>query len=238
MRFAVIAAGKGSRLTQEGITLPKPLVSIHGETMIERLFRLFKENQAEEIVVIANTSDLRTANYIQTLEEKATFPPIHLITKSTPGSLHSFYELSSCLEGEPFCLTTVDTIFHPQEFATYLQAFRQSDCDALMGLTDYIDDEKPLYAATDDQLRITAYHDTDEGDRYISGGIYAMRPTVLPILRKCIEEGKHRMRDFQREIVAKGLKVQGWPFSKVIDVEHVSDIQKAERLLSTKTFLS
>ncbi len=232
MRFAVIAAGKGSRLTQEGITLPKPLVSIHGETMIGRLFRLFKENQAEEIVVIANTLDLRTADYIKSLQQTKCYPPTRLIIKSTPGSLHSFYELSAYLEGKPFCLTTVDTIFHPQEFSAYLHNFLQSDCDALMGLTDYIDDEKPLYAATDDSLRITAYHDTNEGDRYISGGIYAMRPTVLPLLRECIAEGKHRMRDFQRAIVAQGMKVQGWPFSKVIDVDHASDIPKAESLLS------
>ena len=54
MRYAIIAAGEGSRLAQEGITQPKPLVKVHGEHLIERLIRIFTDNDAEEIVVICN----------------------------------------------------------------------------------------------------------------------------------------------------------------------------------------
>jgi len=32
MKFAIIAAGDGSRLAQEGVTEPKPLVKVRGET--------------------------------------------------------------------------------------------------------------------------------------------------------------------------------------------------------------
>ena len=44
MKFAVIAAGEGSRLNQEGVALPKPLVRLNGEPMIDRLLRIFAEN--------------------------------------------------------------------------------------------------------------------------------------------------------------------------------------------------
>ena len=37
MKYAIIAAGEGSRLQQEGIDLPKPLVPIGGEAMNDRL---------------------------------------------------------------------------------------------------------------------------------------------------------------------------------------------------------
>lgn len=36
MKFAIIAAGEGSRLAAEGITLPKPLVEVGGEPLIDR----------------------------------------------------------------------------------------------------------------------------------------------------------------------------------------------------------
>ena len=39
MKYAIIAAGNGSRLAQEGITVPKPLVEINGERLIDRLVR-------------------------------------------------------------------------------------------------------------------------------------------------------------------------------------------------------
>ena len=44
MRYAIIAAGEGSRLTQEGIAVPKPLVKIKEETLIDRLIRIFISN--------------------------------------------------------------------------------------------------------------------------------------------------------------------------------------------------
>ena len=39
MKFAIISAGEGSRLSQEGVALPKPLVQLNGVAMIDRLIR-------------------------------------------------------------------------------------------------------------------------------------------------------------------------------------------------------
>ena len=39
------------------------------------------------------------------------------------------------------------------------------------------------------------------------------------------------MRNFQRALVADGLRLQAWPFSKVLDIDHADDIAKAEAFL-------
>ena len=49
MRYAIIAAGEGSRLAQEGIGTPKPLVEIGGMMLIDRLLRIFIDNGASEV---------------------------------------------------------------------------------------------------------------------------------------------------------------------------------------------
>lgn len=54
MKFAIISAGEGSRLSQEGVTLPKPLVQLNGVAMIDRLIRIFIRNGADKVVVIIN----------------------------------------------------------------------------------------------------------------------------------------------------------------------------------------
>ena len=54
MKFAIIAAGEGSRLVQEGVSLPKPLVRIGTESMIDRLMNIFRRQGATEIVLIVN----------------------------------------------------------------------------------------------------------------------------------------------------------------------------------------
>lgn len=232
MKFAIIAAGEGSRLSQEGIALPKPLVRIGGEPMVDRLVRIFNENGAEEICIIVNRLHPQTEAHVRQLAARSEGAPIRLAVRTTPSSMHSFYELSPWLADAPFCLTTVDTIFREDEFARFIEAFRQNDADGLMGVTDYVDDEKPLYVAADSALRITGFHDQNEGDRYVSGGIYALHPSALATLRRCMAQGQSRMRNFQRALVQDGLRLQAWPFSKVLDVDHAGDIAKAEQFLN------
>ena len=236
MKYAILAAGEGSRLANEGVELPKPLVRIHGEAMIDRLVRIFMNNGAEEIFVITNNLTELTQNHLRSLQSSGL--PLRIVVKTTPSSMHSFYELRQIMGDGPFCLTTVDTIFREDEFGRYISTFLSSELDGLMAVTDYIDDEKPLYISTTDSLDITGFHDTfSPGIRFISGGIYCLSHTSYPTLDRCIESGMSRMRNFQRQLVADGLRLRAYPFSKILDVDHADDIAKAEDFLSvSKTF--
>jgi len=230
MKYAILAAGEGSRLAQEGIELPKPLVRINGETMIDRLIRIFRDNDAEQIVIITNNLTTLTQEHIRELQRR--FSMIDLIVKTTPSSMHSFFELHSHLGRGRFCLTTVDTIFREDEFCDYISEFQSSDCDGLMAVTDYVDDEKPLYIATDEEMFITGFYDEPHPEtRFISGGIYGLTDHSFPTLEKCMAEGKSRMRNFQRQLVFDGLKLRARQFSKILDVDHAEDIRKAEDFL-------
>ncbi len=232
MKYAIIAAGEGSRLAEEGINVPKPLVKLGGTPMIERLIRIFQKNGAEEIVIIVNTLNPQTEVYVKKLMEREDGKNIRLVVKTTPSSMHSFFELSQHLGDAPFCLTTVDTIFREAEFAKYIHQFCTGEADGMMAVTDFIDDEKPLYVETNDQLDITGFYDTDANCRYISGGIYCLKPIALKTLQRCMEEGRSRMRNFQRALVEDGLHLKAYPFQKILDVDHAGDIAKAEAFLA------
>ena len=232
MKFAIIAAGEGSRLASEGIKAPKPLIELQGVPLIERLVRVFARQGADSINIIVNGQQPDTLAHIKKLQKEF---PINIVVKSTPSSMHSLHALSHLLRGDRFCLTTVDTLFHEDEFAAYIKAFKESDGDGIMAVTDYIDDEKPLYVDTDTELNITAFSDrATENSRYISGGIYGLSPESLDILDECMSEGIERMRNFQRRLVQSGMKLKAYPFSKIIDIDHAEDISKAEKFLSER----
>lgn len=232
MKFAIISAGEGSRLSQEGVALPKPLVQLNGVAMIDRLVQIFIRNGAEQIVIIINNENPLTKEHLYRLKAE-TEVPLEVIVKTTPSSMHSFYELSPYLQDDKFCLTTVDTIFREEEFATFIEAFKQSDDDGYMAVTDFIDDEKPLHISTDKDLNITGFHDVPTPDcHYISGGIYCLSPIAIKTLCGCMEKGMSRMRNFQRQLVADGLHLKAYPFTKILDVDHAGDIVKAEQFLS------
>lgn len=241
MRYAIIAAGEGSRLATEGIRAPKPLVRIHGERLIDRLLRIFMEYDAEEICVICNGQMTAVQQHLHEIIDyglEGHAIPLRLKMKSTPSSMHSFFELSPMLADQPFVLTTVDTIFREEEFGEYIrqfQAYLQQGGDGLMGVTDYIDDEKPLYVGTDREMRVTGfYDDNSQHCTYISGGIYGLAPNAIDTLHHCMELGESRMRNFQRGLIRDGRQLKAFAFSKVLDIDHATDIKKAEDFIAGK----
>ncbi len=233
MDYAIIAAGEGSRLAQEGVKWPKPLVPLNGVALIDRLIDVFLKNGASSIRIIVNEEMKEVQEHLHRLSLPV---PFHLLVQSTPSSMHSFYALSREMQSDRLCLTTVDTIFREEEFGEYIRSFTESaDTDGLMAVTDYIDDEKPLYVETDEQLRIHGFADqATPAARYISGGIYCLKRPAIGVLEKAIHTGMSRMRNYQRALVTEGLHLRAYPFSKIIDVDHAEDIAKAEAFLLTK----
>lgn len=237
MNYAIIAAGEGSRLVKEGIRIPKPLIKLQGVTLIDRLITAFLKNKASSISIIINEEMAEVREHIEKIHLNI---PFHIVIKSTPGSMHSFYELSKYLQDGKFCLTTIDTTFKEEEFSNFIHTFEQNtENDGLMAVTSYIDDEKPLYVSLDkDSMMIKDFLDQPAGgEEYISGGIYGLTPKALPVLYECLENGVLRMRNYQRQLIAGGLKLKAFPFKKIVDVDHAEDIKTAEAFLAESSKL-
>ena len=230
MNYAIIAAGEGSRLAQEGVKKPKPLVELNGEPMIGRLINVFTRCNAESISIIVNNEMKEVKAYLDTLYPGV---PFNVVVKSTPSSMHSFFELSRVMKKGKFCLTTVDTIFREDDFARYIATFEADTVsDGMMAVTPFIEDEKPLYVDVDNNMNIRAFRDAAyEGARFISGGVYALNDKAITVLEDCMSRGIARMRNFQRALIDAGLSLKAYPIEKIVDVDHAGDIEVAERFL-------
>lgn len=233
MHYAIIAAGDGSRLVAEGISQPKPLVRINGVAMIERLLRIFAENNAESVSVIVNEGMTEVRDFLQGWASAERLKSLgigefNLLVKSTPSSMHSFYHLSKLIGARKVCLTTVDTIFRASDFAAFIG--KAEGKDGLFAVTPYIDDEKPLYVELDGS-QIVGFH--DNGDyKFVSGGIYCLdTKKAFPVLERCIANGVSRMRNYQRALLEAGVKIEAYVFEEILDVDHSNDIKKAEAFL-------
>lgn len=231
MDFAIIAAGEGSRLKSGGFRLAKPMVQLGDLTLVERLIKIFIRNHASVIHIIINDFSPELSLLLSSLHTEV---PLNVVTKSTPSSLHSFAEIIPFVKTGKVCLTTVDTVFNEKEFSGYINAFeRSTDTDAMMAVTDFIDDESPLYVKTDENLRVTGFYDASyPGARFVSGGIYCFGGKVKDIVEKAVTSGTSRMRNFQRMLLEEGLHVSAYPFSKIVDIDHVKDILTAKMFLA------
>ena len=231
MNYAIIAAGEGSRLAKEGFALPKPMVSLHGEMLIDRLISVFARNNAKNIFIIINEDSPQLEQHLKTLDPSL---PIQITRKSTQSSLHSFYELlKNSADVDSVCLTTTDTVFREAEFKAYISEFESNkDVDGLMAVTTFIDDESPLFVEVNANNNITAFADKNENQTpFISGGIYCLRGKALNVVNEAVENGTNRMRNFQRQLLTSGVSLKAHPFSKIVDVDHIADIETAEHFL-------
>ena len=229
MRFGIISAGKGSRLASEGFGEPKPLVPIDGVPMIERLARIMMRCGADRIAVIVNADNPAVADFVSGLAREL---PIDLTVKSTPTPMHSLMELAPNLGSDRFCVTTVDTVFREICFSSMMDEFAHTPYDGVMGVTQLVDDEKPLYVDTDGQMMIKGFLDEKASCRYVSAGIYALKARALDVLSECVESGQTRMRYFQRRMLESGLRLKAFDMGQVVDVDHVSDVAKACQIAS------
>ena len=230
MNYAIIAAGEGSRLAQEGVAKPKPLVDLQGEPMIGRLINIMLRCNAQSISIIVNEHMTEVREYLEGLKLPV---PLNLVVQTTPSSMHSFWHLSRVIPEGKFCLTTVDTIFREEDFKGYIEAFENDDLhDGMWAVTPFVDDEKPLWVDVDEEMNITAFRDKGwDGAKYVSGGVYAMTHEAFPVLNHCIEQGISRMRNFQRAMLEHGKHLMAYSIDKIIDVDHASDIATAEGFL-------
>lgn len=237
MKFGILAGGEGSRLVNEGVFIPKPLVSLCGEPMIYRLIQIFAENDADEISVFVNKEMAEVIKYLQSITSSFSFP-IRICSGKTPSSFHSFARLVEFMNPTgKYIVTTVDTVFSSENMVDFANSFvgLQPDFDGMLGVTDIQDDEKPLFVTTDEDNKVTGFsnHPTDER-YYISAGVYALNISSIPIIKLAKDQNISRMRNFQALMVQEGLKLKIFNMGDVIDIDHISDIPKGESLIESK----
>jgi len=229
MNAAILAAGEGFRLREEGIEIAKPLIPVCGVPMIDRLIRQALAAGADSLSVIINEEMTDVRSYCEHLALPIRF---NLLIRSTQSSMHSLFALAPFLRDAPFYCTTVDTVFLESEFNDYLAFARaQRGTDGVLAVTDFIDDEKPLCVELDKHRRITAFSDTQQGYRWATGGIYYFTPRIFDLIPKALAADTVRLRNFLRLLVDNKYVLCGYPFSKIIDVDHAGDIVAAEQFL-------
>jgi len=142
------------------------------------------------------------------------------------------FALSPHLNKKPFVLTTTDSVFLENEFTDFINyCISNQNADGTLAVTQFIDDEKPLCVDLDNQNNITKFSDVRDGFSWATGGIYYFSPRIFNEMSLALETGVTRLRNFLRLLVERGYKLKAFPFSKIIDVDHVSDIEKAKVLL-------
>jgi NDP-sugar pyrophosphorylase family protein len=230
MKAGILAAGWGERLRAQGVTLPKPLVSVGGQPLIARLLQAVRQCGVDEAVCIVNAAFPEVAQYCQERDWGIT---VQCLSRSTAHSLESFLALQPYLEAEPFLLFTIDAVFPRAVLFSFLQQARQyPEADGVLGVTPFVDDEKPLWAILDGDNRILHLGPSAQAGGLVTAGVYFFAPSVFHEAEAARRGKFTAFRQFLTHLITSGYALYGYRIPKVIDVDRPADIAMAEALLA------
>lgn len=234
----IIAAGEGSRFKKSGITIHKPMIPVASFPLIGHTLKNLEFVGIKRAVIILNESERSCVRWV-----KKNFLRLRLefIVKSTKSSFESFWLVGQKLGAGRHLICTVDSICLPQELKKMVQvsepaALRASNgkSDNLyLGVTSFVDDEKPLWVIMDNEtnqiLRLGDPPTTlKSGRQYATAGFYNVPDLIFRSLPK---EKILSLRWYLGWLLQKGFPIYGVPLKKVVDVDTPKDIHIAEKFL-------
>ena len=218
----IIAAGEGARLKAAGILENKPLVRVSGYPLIGHTLRYYQHLGMQRVCIIFNEREQDCLDWVQ-----KNFPNLHceFIVKTTASSFESFWRLGQLLGDGRHLISTVDSICSAQE----LQKMQQfSDDQAIyLGVTSYVEDEKPLWLQMDEGSHQLQNLGGSSGN-FVTAGFYQVPGTIF---ERALDSNITSLRIFLRQLFDEQRAMFGVNLKTVIDIDSPADILSAEKML-------
>jgi NDP-sugar pyrophosphorylase family protein len=217
----VIAAGEGSRLRSLGVS--KPLAKVAGVPLIEHVLSNFEAAGIESVAVIFNETEGDCTAYV-----RERFPRLvsSIVVKNTHSSLESFREILAVAPAGRLLVSTVDAFCPREDFVRFVRRAAEAPPDAtVLGVTSFVDDEKPLWVTVTRRSRVTVVGGS-RGNA-VTAGIYVVPERVR---RLHAPPGLGRLRDFLAWLARSGEPIEAVSIPKVVDVDRIEDLAAAEEL--------
>ncbi len=229
MKMGIIAAGVGERLARGGVMTPKPLVPVRGRPLIARVIEAGAQLNVSSIACIVNDRDPSVAAFLRSGHWTV---PVEIVVRTTPSSMESLFCLAPLLSDEPFILFTVDVVCPQQIVKDFFRKVRTlPDSKGVLALTEFVDDEKPLWAAVNSRNRVVALGDAARGSQFVTAGFYYFTPDIFAEIAPARRRKLSALRQFLGLLIDEGYLIHGLPVPKTIDVDYPEDIEKAEAYL-------
>ena len=224
VKGGIIAAGHGTRFKDKGVDTHKALLHVAGKPLLGWAVSQFLDAGISDVTIIFNEDNAEPC--IRFLQENYPLFKIDTIVKTTASSFESFCRVTRKIGVGPCIVTTIDSIYQPGKFRDFLLRSQNRPPGTMtLGVTSFIDDEKPLYATMDSDNAITAL---GEGKSpFVTNGVYWM-PTIAP--QKL--DKFSALRHFLKSLVEEGTPAYGFDMGKSIDIDHPKDIETAESFIS------
>lgn len=205
----ILAGGQGTRLRPLTLEIPKALIPIHGKTLTEHLFDLFRKHGITDIVMAVGHMKDKIKIYFG---DGSRFGlRISYIEEDTPLGTAGCLRLAKDVFLEPFVVTNGDEL-KQINIEEMFSLHKDSKALATIALTT-VDDPSQYGVARLDGTRILEFVEKpkkeDAPSNLINSGFYILQPEVVSMIPK----GKAMFETDVFPKLAKKGRLCGYPFS-------------------------
>jgi NDP-sugar pyrophosphorylase family protein len=222
LQGGIIAAGSGSRLRAEGSGVSKPMVAVAGRPLIEHALDRLRAAGIRRLTIIINEASEDCRRW---LEDHTGDLDLDLIVRTTPSSHASFRLIAERLAGARAVITTVDAVMATADFCGFVsRAAALPEDTMVLGVTDLVDDEKPLWVTLDAADGSIRRLGGDTGS-HVTAGLYVLPAQGLRAPARSFD----RLRDYLGWLAEHGQKLRAIVLPRVYDIDRMHDIAAAEQ---------
>jgi NDP-sugar pyrophosphorylase family protein len=231
----ILAAGRGTRMGALTQARPKPLLTVRGQSLIERIVQGFATAGITRAVVVTG--------YLGEQIEAALgngrrwgVDLGYLRQERAEGTARALLLAQPLLPPEPFALSWGDVLVGPEFYAEMLSAFASRPCAAQLAVNETDDPWRGAAVYTDDDWRVTKLEEKPPRGtattRWNNAGIFVFSPLIwryastLPASSR----GEYELPQAIARMVDDGCDVRALPIRGFwSDVGTPEDLAHAER---------
>jgi len=228
MHGLILAAGAGSRLVNSGLVTPKPFLEVGARTLVDRAVAVLDDLGASTLTCLVREEHAVAAAALVGARAR-------IIPCATPSSLHTLALGFAALPPGPVFCTLVDSVMRTEDWRRVFAvtaADLAAGADAVITVTPFADDERPLYVTRGPGGRVDRVTDLPILPVCVAGGVYGFGEEARTLTTDLLRRGRSRLRSLLTLMVALGLDVTSTMVERIVDVDRRADLDAARELLA------
>src|SRR6266705_4983355 len=210
-KAVLLAAGRGTRMRELTVNLPKPMLEVRGKPVLQHIVEGLRDAGVRGFLIIVGYRADLVQNFFgdgsrYTIE-------IQYATQIVQDGTGRVVDLARNFAGDsPFVLNYGDILLDPANYKRLLDL--PDDVEAIVSVTRGQDVSKGGAVVLNEQMEVVDLREKSEPGKetspWYNAGIYAFRPSIFEFVAKLkpSPRGEYELTDAIRDLAQSGRKVQ------------------------------
>ena len=212
-KAVVLAAGRGTRMRELTVDLPKPMIEVRGKPVLQYIVEGLRDAGVFRFVIIVGYHAETIRNFFG--DGRRHNVDIEYVTQTLQDGTGRVVALARDFTGgSPFILNYGDILISPENYRRVVDL--PNDCEAIVTVTRGEDVSKGGAVFVNERMELVDLREKpkpgEPTSSWYNAGLYAFRPSIFAFIAtlKSSPRGEYELTDAVRDLARSGKKIQAF----------------------------